>query len=123
VIRRHKLVFDSNADDDYVCETGRGSVDGICLEVQPLVQHDGSIGVGYRAIIPSDMKYVYNMAEQVELSDAFVSGNAGNKDVVAALPGQVTVIRATFRKRGKYVWHCHILSHEDHEMMRRFEVL
>lgn len=21
-----------------------------------------------------------------------------------------------------FVWHCHILSHEDHEMMRRFEV-
>jgi spore coat protein A len=28
-----------------------------------------------------------------------------------------------FEKAGPYVWHCHILSHEDHEMMRPFEVV
>jgi len=30
---------------------------------------------------------------------------------------QVTYIRAKFDIRGLYVWHCHILSHEDNEMM------
>jgi spore coat protein A len=34
----------------------------------------------------------------------------------------VTRIVATFDRPGEYVWHCHILSHEDHEMMRRFVV-
>jgi spore coat protein A, manganese oxidase len=24
---------------------------------------------------------------------------------------------------GRYVWHCHILEHEDNEMMRPFEVV
>jgi spore coat protein A len=24
---------------------------------------------------------------------------------------------------GEYVWHCHILSHEDNEMMRPYEVV
>ena len=44
------------------------------------------------------------------------------KDMVTALPGQVTRIKATFDKPGRYVWHCHILSHEDHEMMRVLHV-
>jgi len=44
------------------------------------------------------------------------------KDMVTALPDQVTRIKTTFDKPGRYVWHCHILSHEDHEMMRVLHV-
>lgn len=47
----------------------------------------------------------------------------GWKDTVIMYPGQVTRIIAKFDRPGEYVWHCHILSHEDHEMMRRFEVV
>lgn len=42
--------------------------------------------------------------------------------MVIAYPGAVTKIRAKFDKPGHYVWHCHILSHEDHEMMRILHV-
>ena len=38
--------------------------------------------------------------------------------MVTALPGEITRIKMHFDKAGRYVWHCHILSHEDHEMMR-----
>jgi spore coat protein A len=38
------------------------------------------------------------------------------------LPNQVTRVIAKFDLNGRYVWHCHILSHEDHEMMRPFQV-
>jgi spore coat protein A len=48
---------------------------------------------------------------------------AGLKDTVQTYPGEVTRIIATFDKPDWYVWHCHILSHEDHEMMRPFQVL
>jgi spore coat protein A, manganese oxidase len=49
-------------------------------------------------------------------------GEMGRKDTVITYPGEVTRILVKFARPGEYVWHCHILSHEDHEMMRRFIV-
>jgi spore coat protein A len=51
------------------------------------------------------------------------ANEAGWKDTVVMFPGEVTRVIAKFDRPGEYVWHCHILSHEDHEMMRRFFVL
>jgi spore coat protein A, manganese oxidase len=49
---------------------------------------------------------------------------AGWKDTVRAHPQAVTRIIARFEGyAGRYVWHCHILEHEDNEMMRPFEVM
>jgi spore coat protein A len=47
---------------------------------------------------------------------------AGWKDTVQMFPGEVTRVIARFDRPGEYVWHCHILSHEDHEMMRPYVV-
>jgi FtsP/CotA-like multicopper oxidase with cupredoxin domain len=56
---------------------------------------------------------------------------AGLKETVKANPGQVTVVRATFTPpstvldasgnptQQKYVHHCHIVEHEDNDMMER----
>ena len=41
----------------------------------------------------------------------------GWKDTVIAYPGEITRVKALFDIPGLYVWHCHILSHEDNEMM------
>ena len=46
----------------------------------------------------------------------------GYKDTVIAYPGQVTRIRAQFNTPGQYVWHCHIVEHEDNEMMRPYRI-
>ena len=46
----------------------------------------------------------------------------GWKDTVVCPPGQVTRIVMAFDRPGKFVYHCHILSHEDHDMMRWFSV-
>jgi spore coat protein A len=46
----------------------------------------------------------------------------GLKDTVVCPPGMVTRVAAAFNRRGKYVYHCHILSHEEHSMMRWFIV-
>lgn len=46
----------------------------------------------------------------------------GWQDTVEIDPGTMMSIVATFDLPGEYVWHCHILSHEDNEMMRPFVV-
>jgi FtsP/CotA-like multicopper oxidase with cupredoxin domain len=60
----------------------------------------------------------------------------GWKDTVKMNPGEVTWIRVRFAAQdgapfpfdatgggtGYYVWHCHIIDHEDNEMMRKFQV-
>ncbi|WP_433347093.1 multicopper oxidase domain-containing protein [Microtetraspora malaysiensis] len=47
---------------------------------------------------------------------------AGPKDTVIAYPKEITRIVAVFDRPGLFVWHCHILEHEDNEMMRPYRV-
>jgi spore coat protein A len=48
---------------------------------------------------------------------------SGWKDTVKVNPGEVVSIIIPFREfTGKYVYHCHMLEHEDNEMMRPFQV-
>jgi FtsP/CotA-like multicopper oxidase with cupredoxin domain len=79
----------------------------------PVLQHNGTQGTGTKLtnII---------LGDSVPLPQGHVE--RAPKDMVTALPGQVTRIKAHFDKPGRYVWHCHILSHEDHEMMRVLHV-
>jgi FtsP/CotA-like multicopper oxidase with cupredoxin domain len=46
----------------------------------------------------------------------------GFKDTVIAYPSQVTRVRAQFNTPGQFVWHCHIVEHEDNEMMRPYRI-
>lgn len=49
---------------------------------------------------------------------------AGWKDTVQVPPGTMTRIIVPFHGyAGRYVWHCHVLEHEDNEMMRPYEVV
>jgi FtsP/CotA-like multicopper oxidase with cupredoxin domain len=47
---------------------------------------------------------------------------SGFKDTVIANPGEVTRVRARFDTPGQFVWHCHIVEHEDNEMMRPYRI-
>ncbi|HEX6196080.1 MAG TPA: multicopper oxidase [Jiangellaceae bacterium] len=55
-------------------------------------------------------------------SNSPLPGETGGKDTVIAYPGEVTRVKARFDIPGFFVWHCHILEHEDNEMMRPFHV-
>jgi len=83
----------------------------------------------------------------VPSADAFALGGlkvpdaheAGWKDTIQANPGEITRILVPFGAQipgvpaggvpfgqsftGSYVWHCHILDHEDNEMMQKYEVV
>ena len=39
-----------------------------------------------------------------------------------AYPGEVTRVRMRFLSAGQFVWHCHIVEHEDNEMMRPYRI-
>ena len=45
---------------------------------------------------------------------------SGYKDTVIAHPGEITRVKALFDRAGLFVWHCHIVEHEDNEMMRPY---
>jgi spore coat protein A len=64
--------------------------------------------------------------QYVQLSGAVVNAPAheqGWKDTVICYPGEVTRLLVSFPRTGKFVMHCHILSHEEHDMMRWYEVV
>ena len=123
ILGRQEILWDSHTTEDdrlipnelYDAPFG----DGTYLVSQPTVQHNSvagdpdTYGMGFRIVNPIAGSVVAPMREYVE--------NAP-KDMVTALPGQITRIKMTFDKPGRYVWHCHILSHEDHEMMRVLHV-
>ncbi|KAG7351568.1 cupredoxin [Nitzschia inconspicua] len=93
--------------------------DGTDTQSIPLLMHDGiSMGVGYIATSPNAGKVM----TLFEKDNVMYGDYAQRLDTITALPGQVTTIRATFDKPGRFVWHCHVLAHEDHQMMRVFHV-
>ena len=91
---------------------------------QTTTQHNGTTG---------EVPEISNIRRFRSVSVGPEYFEAAPKDMVTALPGdpeppsgnptgQVVRIKALFNKSGRYVWHCHILSHEDHEMMRVLQV-
>jgi spore coat protein A len=83
---------------------------------QQVLQHNGEYGT-----VAAISDIVVGADANLDIDDGYYE--TAPKDMVTALPEQVTRIKAHFNKTGRYVWHCHILSHEDHEMMRVLQVL
>jgi FtsP/CotA-like multicopper oxidase with cupredoxin domain len=122
VVERRAIIWDSATnDEDRVLDpagitTPSPNGDGTYLVEQPVVQHNGLFGNGFKVVNPT-----FDMTTTVDPGAEYVDSNSP-KDMVTARPDEVTFIKAKFDKPGRYVWHCHILSHEDHEMMRVLHV-
>ena len=71
----------------------------------------------------------FQMLERVQPADAgnrfrFREQDQSWEDTITVNPRENVKIIVRFDQfAGRYVWHCHILEHEDHEMMRPFSVL
>jgi FtsP/CotA-like multicopper oxidase with cupredoxin domain len=119
ILGRQEIVWDTaTTEDDRVLDPDGVTApapngNGTYLVAQPVVQHNGLLGSGFRIV---------NLTTGGDVNQPPGYVENAPKDMVTALPGQVTRIKATFDKPGRYVWHCHILSHEDHEMMRVMHV-
>jgi len=125
ILDRQEIVFDSNADEDgFIPDGAVPADDGVYKVMQPTVQHNSvpgdasTYGIGFKTVKPSNPSDAYGPG--VPQPGGYIEN--APKDMAIALPGQITRIRAYFDKPGRYVWHCHILSHEDHEMMRVLHV-
>jgi FtsP/CotA-like multicopper oxidase with cupredoxin domain len=94
---------------------GMGMMGGMGL-AHPMHVHGGQFQVIGRQIAPE-------LAGQGEsLRDGFV--DEGWKDTVLVMPGETVKLLVRFEKyKGLFLYHCHILEHEDMGMMRNYRIL
>jgi spore coat protein A len=93
------------------------------LSQQAFTATDGN-GVPYASITnPNKPGYAANTAGRFTYTltgtptRPYANEAGAWKDTVQMNPGEVTTLIAKFDLPGKYVWHCHILEHEEHDMM------
>lgn len=91
VVDRYEVVFDNNAVDGEIPDGQHPAGDGTYLKPQPIVQHNGEVGTGFKVRHPT---------KGDKIDKPFWYFDNGPKDTVMALPGEVTIIRATFDKIG-----------------------
>ena len=92
---------------------GRGTFTGEAIPHEDDTEETMMMGESPRVTFKLVSRDSWRPAEENEL---------GWKDTHIVYPGEFSQIRAKFDRPGLYAWHCHILSHEDHEMMRPFYV-
>jgi FtsP/CotA-like multicopper oxidase with cupredoxin domain len=94
----------------------------VTADAHPIHIHE----VAFEVVNRQDIVVVEDQ-QQVQVNPASTPtppepGETGFKDTVIACPGQVTRVRAQFNTPGQFVWHCHIVEHEDNEMMRPYRI-
>lgn len=87
-------------------------------DAHPIHLHLVRFEVIERTPIPNDEITGFNGIPYVGLQP----WESGYKDTVIAYPCEITKVRAHFDIEGLYFWHCHIVEHEDNEIMRPYAV-
>ncbi|HSC90662.1 MAG TPA: multicopper oxidase domain-containing protein [Gaiellaceae bacterium] len=117
-----KLWMDSVSENPAVGATEVWEFYNTTADAHPMHVHEVVFEVVNRQALVLDGEEV---VQPIELDGDPIPPEAwesGFKDTVIAYPGQVTRVRARFVTPGQFVWHCHIVEHEDNEMMRPYRI-
>ncbi len=119
----HQMWMDPVTENPNVGDTEVWEIYNFTADAHPMHVHEVAFEVVNReALVVNDDGEAIPPAQltgDVRPPEAWESGF---KDTVTAYPGEVTRIRAKFDVAGHFVWHCHIVEHEDNEMMRPYRI-
>ena len=110
---------DAVTENPGVGDTETWEIYNLTEDAHPVHVHQTAFEVIERREIEVEDSFVVEVKEPI---GPFPAVERGLKDTVIAYPETVTRIRLTFTTPGQFVWHCHVLEHEDNEMMRPFRV-
>lgn len=119
----HKMWMDPVTENPNVGDTEVWEFYNFTADAHPMHVHEVVFEVVDRQPITFDemMGHVHNIQLSVPARPP-EAWESGFKDTVIAYPGEVTRVRVQFNTPGQFVWHCHIVEHEDNEMMRPFRI-
>ena len=118
----HKMWADPVSENPSIGDTEVWEFYNLTADAHPMHIHEIAFEVvnRERMVLDDDEPTVpVQLTGDVRPPEAWESGF---KDTVIAYPGEVTRVRAQFNTPGQFVWHCHIVEHEDNEMMRPYRI-
>jgi spore coat protein A, manganese oxidase len=120
----HKMWADAVSENPNVGDTEVWEFFNFTADAHPMHVHEVAFEVVNRQAITfteGEMGHIHDV-EAVGPTRPPEAWETGFKDTVIAYPGEVTRLRAKFDTPGQFVWHCHIVEHEDNEMMRPYRI-
>jgi FtsP/CotA-like multicopper oxidase with cupredoxin domain len=119
----HKMWSDPISENPNVGDTEVWEFFNFTADAHPMHVHEVTFEVVNRQSLVTDHEGIATApAELVGEPRGPKPWETGYKDTVIAYPGEVTRIRSKFDTPGTFVWHCHIVEHEDNEMMRPYRI-
>lgn len=119
-----KLWMDPVTENPNVGDTEVWEIYNLTADAHPMHVHEVAFEVVDRQALVLD-SVTGEPVQPVQLSGVPRGPEAwesGYKDTVTSYPGEVTRIRSQFNTPGQFAWHCHIVEHEDNEMMRPYRI-
>ncbi len=119
----HRMWMDEVTENPSVGDTEVWEVYNFTADAHPIHIHETTFQVADRqALVTNEDGEAEAPARLVGEPRPPEGWETGFKDTVIAYPGEVTRVRARFTRAGQYTWHCHIVEHEDNEMMRPYRI-